>query len=777
MNSNSLEVDDSMCSSCRCLNFYDIFKQVDLHPRKGGHSVPGGVDTRRWRSLGYLDNIAKRKYCAFCRLVVRSICSSRPDQVLTPEDLPSLKTSNGGRVTYGICPTVAGIKTSRNGQVHKAITLSVTSNRSLSLESSRLRFPHGEIKLAADDAVDMGESPLYHGRLLQECVDLNLVCGWVQNCKENHASECDYISWEKIRQFPSGLRLIDVKRMCIVKAPKHSRYIALSYVWGNAEVIQLTMSNKLSMEKDSSLAKRTDVLGQTLLDSIQLVGCLGERYLWYDQLCIIQDNLKEKNEQISQMGLIYAQAVLTILAAGGTNADAPLPGLRPGSRSITQYTEVIRGLRLLIPMPMLSQQLNISMWNTRAWTFQERLLSRRSLIFTDRQVYFDCRCDTMREDVVCEHVSSDLSQDTFNYTPDIGALKLFPKSTSLFESSSIRSVGVLPKAKANPWPDTWKSYSQLIELYSAKSLSYPRDILLAFEGAQVVFKKMYEWSFYKGLPKEIWDHALLWRPKDSINRRIVEDKDTHNQQLVLPTYSWAAWIGPVTYRPWHSGLVSRIDQFELHDDQIMSVMKRKRQIPSANPDHQRFEYNPPIISMPTVPRQLRTSKPGLCQDRIGPLDQDPPGKYLSGPEEWLQFWAFAAATPVSLKHFHVPVDKPTVSAHQLDSEEGFITPDKWPRIWIYDQDHRKTGFLWKAPLVNANDELKELVLLSQSGSKTSVDGYSEPNIDEWDDYRECMLNVMLIGWRGEFAERITIGRMHESAWNASSPKKKLIRLA
>lgn len=777
MDYNSVKVDDSLCTSCRCLNFLDMFKQVDLHTWKDRHCVPGGANTKCWRSLGYLDDIAKRKYCAFCRLVIQSICSSRPDQILTPEDLTRLKTSDGGRVTCGISPAVAGSRTSRNGQVHKAITLSITSNRSLSLESSRLRFPHGEIKLAADDAVSIGELPLYHGRLLQECVDLNLVRGWIQNCKENHTFECDYTPWEKIRQFPSGLRLIDVKRMCIVKASKHSRYIALSYVWGNAKIIQLTMRNKLSMEKDSSLAKRTDILGQTLLDSIQLVGCLGERYLWCDQLCIVQDNLKEKIEQISQMGLIYAQAVLSIIAAGGTNADASLPGLRPGSRSVTQNTEVIQGLRLLVPMPMLSQQLHTSMWNTRAWTFQERLLSRRSLIFTDRQVHFDCRCDAMREDVVCERVSSDLSQDTFHYTPDFGALKLFPKSTSLFESSSIRSVGLLSKVKATPWPDTWKSYSQLIELYSAKSLSYPRDILLAFEGAQVVCKKMYEWSFFKGLPKEIWDHALLWRPKDSIDRRILEDEDTPKQQLVLPTYSWTAWIGPVTYRPWHSGLVSRTDHFELHGEHFMSVIKRKRQIPSANIGHQMFEYNPPIISLPTVPRQPRTSKAALSLDRIGTLDQDPPGKNPSNPEEWLQFWALAAPTPVSLKNIHVPVDKPTVAARELDTDEGLTTPDTWPRIWIYDQDHRKAGFLWIAPLVDVKDELTELVLLSQSGSNTPVDGYYEPNIDEWDDYRECMLNVMLIRWRGEFAERITIGRMHESAWNAASPKKKLIRLA
>jgi hypothetical protein len=50
---------------------------------------------------------------------------------------------------------------------------------------------------------------------------------------------------------------------------------------------------------------------------------MGEKYLWVDSICIIQDDPVVVNAQINQMDLIYTQAVFTIVAATGQNADAP----------------------------------------------------------------------------------------------------------------------------------------------------------------------------------------------------------------------------------------------------------------------------------------------------------------------------------------------------------------------------------------------------------------------------------------------------------------------
>jgi hypothetical protein len=59
---------------------------------------------------------------------------------------------------------------------------------------------------------------------------------------------------------------------------------------------------------------------------------IGERYLWVDSLCIVQDDPQEKHGQIANMDAIYGNAILTINAAAGQDANAGLPGVRPLSR-------------------------------------------------------------------------------------------------------------------------------------------------------------------------------------------------------------------------------------------------------------------------------------------------------------------------------------------------------------------------------------------------------------------------------------------------------------
>ena len=40
----------------------------------------------------------------------------------------------------------------------------------------------------------------------------------------------------------------------------------------------------------------------------------------------------------------------------------------------------------------------------------------------------------------------------------------------------------------------------------------------------------------------------------------------------------------------------------------------------------------------------------------------------------------------------------------------------------------------------------------------------------------CLLNVMLIEWKGDWAERLAIGLIHEDAWGSARPVKKHIML-
>ncbi|KAH8592055.1 heterokaryon incompatibility protein-domain-containing protein [Bisporella sp. PMI_857] len=116
---------------------------------------------------------------------------------------------------------------------------------------------------------------------------------------------------------------------------------------------------------------------------------LGERYLWVDAFCIIQDNAESKHEDIRYMDQIYSQAYATIVALTGVDANSGLSGIRPGSRRHQEYERVGKSTIFTTP-PILPHVLDTSPWMTRGWTFQEKLLSRQCLYFSDEYVYLQC---------------------------------------------------------------------------------------------------------------------------------------------------------------------------------------------------------------------------------------------------------------------------------------------------------------------------------------------------------------------------------------------------
>jgi hypothetical protein len=118
------------------------------------------------------------------------------------------------------------------------------------------------------------------------------------------------------------LRLIDVEDQCVIGAGKELRYFALSYPWGQAEQVKLKVGT-LSQFKTKAGLERIK-LPKTIRDAMVLTSRLGERYLWADVLCIIQDEATNKEAQLARMGAIYSNAVLTIVAGKGKDADAGL---------------------------------------------------------------------------------------------------------------------------------------------------------------------------------------------------------------------------------------------------------------------------------------------------------------------------------------------------------------------------------------------------------------------------------------------------------------------
>jgi hypothetical protein len=124
---------------------------------------------------------------------------------------------------------------------------------------------------------------------------------------------------------------------------------------------------------------------------------LSVHFLWVDALCIQQGDLEDKQDQMNIMDAIYSGAALTIVAASGSDSWAGLPGVRSNTR-FAQNKEVVGSLTLSPAQPTLRSSLQDSSWNSRAWTFQEAILSKRLLIFTERGTFFQCNTALWWED-------------------------------------------------------------------------------------------------------------------------------------------------------------------------------------------------------------------------------------------------------------------------------------------------------------------------------------------------------------------------------------------
>ncbi len=92
---------------------------------------------------------------------------------------------------------------------------------------------------------------------------------------------------------------------------------------------------------DARKGLQIDQFPATIADAIALVRALGERYLWVDAICIVQDDRDSKMQDIERMDLIYSRAFATLVALAGTDAAAGLPGVRAKTRRPQQVETLI----------------------------------------------------------------------------------------------------------------------------------------------------------------------------------------------------------------------------------------------------------------------------------------------------------------------------------------------------------------------------------------------------------------------------------------------------
>ncbi|KAK0747230.1 heterokaryon incompatibility protein-domain-containing protein [Apiosordaria backusii] len=383
--------------------------------------------------------------------------------------------------------------------------------------------------------------------------------------------------------------------------PEH--YVALSYVRGNSTTVGerpyiTTRANVMVHIQHGGLEHAWDLLPRTIQDVILLVSRLGVRYVWIDSLCIVQDSSSSWELNAKSMHLVYGNAHFTICAADGdaetgllalesifrsgnrraqpsvppivvsatSSRPPPTPESEPQSpfptparsanssahrdsetSSGTSQTpatanlppltaECLPGVRLLVSRPP-EAVIQDSPWNQRGWTFQERLLSRRCLIFAEGQVYFQCRSA-----VISQHIFTDGGVNGWSLD---------------WTASPLRTLGELRRR-------AFWFYMKCIQLYTGRSLTRPKDILTAFEGASWLLQEQMNAPLFYGLPSSHFDLALLWTPLQRLRRRkkvlhrsgsglqCTQDEMgncscKHEEEgfgsKEFPSWSWCGWMG------------------------------------------------------------------------------------------------------------------------------------------------------------------------------------------------------------------------------------------
>ncbi|KAK3375561.1 heterokaryon incompatibility protein-domain-containing protein, partial [Lasiosphaeria ovina] len=298
-------------------------------------------------------------------------------------------------------------------------------------------------------------------RPIAPIADLGLVSDWIAFCAKNHGPGCLETKGGRGKRSKTvaGFRLLDCATRLVVEASVRQRFVALSYVWGapggTADAAALLRWPKV------------------VEDAIAVTEALGLRYLWVDRYCIDQDNAKEKHQQISNMHIIYQQAQLTIVAAAGSDSNYGLPGVSRLRETLPSVS--VSGLDLLAVPQDAYKSIRESTWWERGWTYQEGVLSRRRVVFTEHQIYFECGA-------MVGYECFQLPPSAF-HSPSLLNQERFIRGGLLSGFSGVESRGASSfRQTTSAHKDVRDVAASHIRNYSHRKLSYNTDVFNAIQG-------------------------------------------------------------------------------------------------------------------------------------------------------------------------------------------------------------------------------------------------------------------------------------------------------
>jgi hypothetical protein len=426
---------------------------------------------------------------------------------------------------------------------------------------------------------------------------MSQVKSWLDICDTHH--ECLKKS-EEGPLLPTRVLSIDdsSNQVCLLESNgQRARYIALSHSWGKSHRLTLTKSNLATLRAGID----TNSIPQTFQDAINICRALQVSYLWIDSLCIVQDDPADWELEAAKMSSVYMDSYLTVSALhSADDADGCFPSIARQTKSMpspfvspdvvcTGRPTVANAIPLVIPKESIGTELDsynhavvFSMhgsetgkyyitneWmppsiesstkkygtfnfgasydplkpeplSSRGWVLQERLLSQRTLHYSEGQIYWECQSIVLGED---------------------GSMlkRMFPQVQTLTESRqkainwSITPTDTSSKYVADEW-------LRLIEVFSTRKLTMDYDKLVAISGlAQIVAEKSGD-EYYAGIWKSNLVNSLCWKRKIFVPSHHCNDEGhksclpeatsstlTTPADFRAPSWSWASVDGEIEF--------------------------------------------------------------------------------------------------------------------------------------------------------------------------------------------------------------------------------------
>lgn len=365
-----------------------------------------------------------------------------------------------------------------------------------------------------------------------------LTRAWLENCSQTHVG-CGRLHYSCL-----PARVVHVGNSTNSPFLHCSRgesgaYIALSYCWGVNQNLTTTLSNLTEHTTGLCL----DSMPKTFQDAIVVAREFGVQYLWIDALCIVQDSPADWAREAASMAGVYSNALFTIQVKDARGCeegflspkpesapamlalDLTLPGLERSRKQASKFRRWIvrsgaEGRRLKertrkFPGPVL---------DTRAWTLQEDLLSRRVLEFWRDHLSWRCLVGKASDTFPMrryDHVKARNWQDVIR--------------VSL--ANSQRAPDAHPICNA----DLLDAWLRTVENFCVRKLSHPKDKLFAIEGLQSCLA-----AFLDDVPAVgCWRHqyfgpSLLWTAKPAATA-------SEGASFTCPSWSWACATSDVKY--------------------------------------------------------------------------------------------------------------------------------------------------------------------------------------------------------------------------------------